>query len=190
MTAQRGLSHKGCGRGWLGSAGGSWPCPKVGAPHQRPSLEDTRHCAWQWQLRAIALPRESVYKRTLLLSTASLRFAWVAFSVAGCLTLREGRRVSPAGKGSATCAARPRGICLGPRLLSRERGRGLRHIPPEGQSGFICCFWPQRVGAPGGDAAGSRPPFPTAKHTNTAHFKRLSCPFFSWMFFQSRMGLS
>lgn len=51
-----------------------------------------------------------MYKKSLFLSTAALCFTWLTLLVTGCLTLWDRKRMSPAGKGSATCTAKPRVI--------------------------------------------------------------------------------
>lgn len=128
----------------------------------------------------IALSRESVYKKSLFLSTASLHFTWLTFLGTGRLLLREGRRVSPAGKGSATRTAEPRAIlplirAAFPWCLARACGGWC--ILPQWTERFYLLLLAPRARALGGDAAGSRLQFPTAKHTNTIDFKRVSCRF-------------
>lgn len=56
-------------------------------------------------------------------------------------------------------------------------GSRWQNVPPECTEQFYLLVWPQHTRALGGDAGGSCLPFPTAKHTNTINFKRISCHF-------------
>lgn len=120
----------------------------------------------------MVLRRDSVHKKSLFPSTASLCFPWGIFLVTGCLMLQEGWQVSPPGKGSATCIAKLRAIMP---LIQAAWAHGGQNVPPECAEQFYLLVWPQHTRAPGGDAGGSCLPFPTAKHTNTINFR--SCHF-------------
>lgn len=121
----------------------------MGAPCQWPGLGALDIEFGGGSCQAMALPGDSVHKKSLFPSTASLCFPWGIFLVTGCLMLQEGWQVSPPGKGSATCIAKLRAIM--PLIQAAWHGLTVGRMSlPSAQSSFICLSGPstpeRRVG--------------------------------------------